>query len=273
MNLNSEYIESTVDHVLVFGPPKAGKTAAVAKLCEHYNLLWFDNESGIRTVKNPELKISKEALDHISYILLPDSKDYPIAAETMYKVVDWKAMNICHKHGKNNCLLCKDKLPFTPVDFSALDNSWVIVVDSMTQLSYSVMNMLMKAREATNYDAKPEWDDYMKQGNWLNRWLSVIQNCPYNVVIISHEMGLDLEDGKEKLIAMAGTKNYARTFSKFFDHVCYVEMKNRKHVVGSSTAYASNILTGSRTGAKTEDNQDNPLLSIFKNYRNYKKVV
>jgi AAA domain len=270
----SDYKAKPVHRVLVFGPPKSGKTAVVGKLAEHYNLLWFDTEDGVKTLLNPELGIPASALDHVTLVQLPDTKDYPIAAETMHKVVDWKPLSICEEHGKANCLLCKkDGKPTTELDFSKLDDSWVIVLDSMTQLSNSVMNMILRAKGATSYDVKPEWEDYSKQGGWLDRWLSIIQNSPFNVVVISHEMGIEQEDGKEKLTAIAGTKNFSRNLPRYFDHVCYTELKARKHVLGSSTTYGVNVLTGSRTGAKTESATDgNPLLSIFTGYRNYKKV-
>lgn len=144
----------------------------------------------------------------------------------------------------------------------------------MTQLSNSVMSMILRADNKIGYDHKPEWDHYGKQGAWLDRWLSIIQNCPFNVIVISHEMGIEMEDGKEKLTAVAGTRNFARNLPRYFDHVVYAELKARKHVVGSSTTYGVNVLTGSRTGAKTEtDATGSPLLQIYTGYRNYKKVT
>lgn len=272
----ADYKAKPVHRVLVFGAPKSGKTAAVGKLAEHYNLLWFDTEDGVKTLLNPELAIPAAALDHVTLVQLPDTKDYPIAAETLHKVVDWKPLSICENHGKVNCAVCKrDNKPTTEIDFSKLDDSWIIVIDSMTQLSNSVMAMIMRAAGKTTYEAKADWEDYGKQGAWLDRWLSIIQNCPFNVVVISHEMGIDMEDGKEKLTAVAGTRNFARGLPRYFDHVCYVEMKARKHVVGSSTTYGVNVLTGSRTGAKTESagaNAASPLLEIFTSYRNYQEV-
>jgi hypothetical protein len=270
----SEYKAKPVHRVLIYGPPKSGKTAVVGKLAEHYNLLWFDLEDGVKTLLNPELKIPPAALDHVTLVQLPDTKDYPIAAETLYKVVDWKPISICEEHGKVNCTICKQKsAPFVELDFSKMDDSWIIVVDSLTQLSNSVMNMILRARGLTSYDAKPEWDDYAKQGAWLDRWLSILQNCPFNVVVISHEMGIEMEDGKEKLTAVGGTRNFSRNLPRYFDHVAYAELKAKKHVLGSSTTYGVNVVTGSRTGAKTEVSVDgNPLLEIFTSYRNYQKV-
>lgn len=270
----SAYKAKPVHRTLVFGPPKSGKTALVGKLAEHYNLLWFDTEDGVKTLLNPELAIPPAALEHVTLVQLPDTKDYTIAAETMHRVVDWKPLSICEEHGKVSCSLCaKDSNPTTAIDFSKLDDSWIIVLDSMTQLSNSVMTMVMKSAGRVGYDAKAEYDDYRKQGAWLDRWLSIIQNCPFNVVVISHEMGIEMEDGKEKLTAIAGTKNFARGLPRYFDHVVYAEMKARKHVAGSSTTYGVNVLTGSRTGAKTEtDLTGSPLLQIYTGYRNYKKV-
>jgi hypothetical protein len=110
---------------------------------------------------------------------------------------------------------------------------------------------------------KPEWNDYRTQGSMLDRGLSTIQNAPFNVVLISHELEVDMEDGKKKLVPVAGTTNFSRNTAKYFDEVVYCEVKNRKHVAGSSTVYAPNILTGSRTGAETEKGEKPSLMGIF----------
>ena len=74
-----------------------------------------------------------------------------------------------------------------------------------------------------------------------------------------------MEDGKEKLVPVGGTSNFSRTVAKYFDDVVYCEVKNGTHRAASSTTYAHNILTGSRTGVKTEDSKEASLLKIFRN--------
>lgn len=265
----------TVHRTLMFGAPKSGKTAAALKLAEHYNVLVISVENGLSVMLNPEIGLTQTALEHIEVVDIPDTKEFPVGAETCYKLVAWKPMKICDTHGKVNCVVCSkiSEATYTEIDFSKMDDSWVIVIDSLTQLSTSVMAMIMKARGGGGFDDKASFNDYGQQGAWLDHWLTAIQNCQFNVVVISHEKGIEGEDGKERLTAVGGTSNFSRTLPRYFDHVVYTELVNKKHQMGSSTSYKMNVATGSRTGAQTEKaTTDNPLLAIYKEYRNYKKV-
>ena len=73
-----------------------------------------------------------------------------------------------------------------------------------------------------------------------------------------------MEDGKDKLVPTAGTRNFSRNAAKYFDEVIYCEVKNKKHIAGSSTLYNGNILTGSRTGSVLESQAEPSLIPIFK---------
>jgi hypothetical protein len=131
----------------------------------------------------------------------------------------------------------------------------------MTQLSNSFMNHIGKDKDDT---WKPEWEHYRTQGAMLDRVLCQIQNASFNVIVITHESAIEMEDGKEKLIPVAGTRNFSRNTAKYFDEVVYCEVKNRRHIAASSTLYQQNILTGSRTGAELEKDQVPDLIKIFR---------
>jgi hypothetical protein len=73
----------------------------------------------------------------------------------------------------------------------------------------------------------------------------------------------ELEDGRKKLVPVCGTTAFSRNTAKYFDHVVYCEIKNKKHNFGSSTIYANNILTGSRTDVALESDAVPSLLRIF----------
>lgn len=248
---------SKTQRVLVFGGPKTGKTELVSKLAEHYNLLWFDLENGWATL----LKLPQEHQSRIQLIAIPDTKVYPIAIETMLKVITGQRVSICEAHGKVNCPLCKkDNKPADEVCLNDLQDNTIVVVDSLTQLSNSAMNHLTKNEDDTY---KPEWTDYRNQGQLLDKFLSQIQQARFNVVCVTHEAEVEMEDGRKKLVPVAGTTNFSRNTAKYFDHVVYCEVKNRKHNFASSTMYANNILTGSRTGAAIETLAAPSLLAIF----------
>jgi hypothetical protein len=73
-----------------------------------------------------------------------------------------------------------------------------------------------------------------------------------------------MEDGKIKLVPVSGSSKSSMNTAKYFDHVVYCEVRNKKHIAASSTAYANNIITGSRTGVELEKDAVATLLKIFK---------
>ena len=76
-----------------------------------------------------------------------------------------------------------------------------------------------------------------------------------------------MEDGKQRLVPTAGTRNFSRNTAKYFDEVIYCEVKNRKHIAASATTYSGNILTGSRSGVILENEASPSLLQIFSTSR------
>ena len=253
----SEKKRSSTHRVLVFGAPKSGKTELVGVLSSAFNLLWFDLENGYATL----LKLPKEQQERIEIISIPDTKVFPIAIETMLKVITGAALSICDNHGKVACQLCKkDNAPETRVCLNELSEDTIVVVDSITQLANSAMNHLTKTQPDTY---KPEWSDYRNQGQLLDKFLSQAQQAKFNIVCITHEVETEMEDGRKKLVPVAGTTNFSRNTAKYFDDVVYCEVKNRKHAFASSTTYAGNILTGSRSGMEIEKDDVPTLLKIF----------
>jgi len=254
----SEKKVAATHSVLLFGPPKSGKTELAGKLAEHFNLIWFDLENGWTTLS----KLPVEWQDRIEVISLPDTREFPIAIETVMKVLKGSPVLICEKHGKVDCTLCKkENLATIRVALNEMGPDSIVVFDSLTQLTSSVISRIAPV---DNLEYKFEFDDYRKMGALLDFCLSRIQQASYNVICISHESEVEMEDGKKKLVPTAGTSNFSRNSAKYFGHVIYVEVKNKAHKAASSTTFATNILTGSRTGAIIEGDKEANLLRIFK---------
>ena len=254
----SQKTASKSHRALLFGPPKSGKTQLAGELSSAFNLLWFDLENGIDTL----LKLPLEQQEKIEVISLPDTRSYPIAIETMLKVIKGGAVEICEKHGKVSCGICKkDSLPFVSVCLSALPLDTVVVVDSLTQLTNSAISHITKNQPE---DYKLNYDDWGNLGKLMDTFLSHVQQAGFNIVCISHETETEMEDGKMKLVPTAGTRAFSRNTAKYFDEVIYCEVKNKKHVAASSTLYNGNILTGSRTGSVLESQVNASLIPIFK---------
>jgi hypothetical protein len=259
MKLTEKKLSKT-HRVLVFGEPKSGKTEIVGGLSKEFDLLYFDLENGFATL----LKLPPAQQERIDLISIPDTKVFPIAIETMLKVVTGMRTEICEKHGKVNCPLCKkDSLPTTVVELNTLPDSTIVVVDSLTQLANSAMNHLTKTQDDTY---KPEWTDYRNQGQLMDKFLSQIQQASYNICCITHVVETELEDGRKKLVPVAGTTAFSRNTAKYFDHVVFCEVKNRKHNFASSTLYSNTVVTGSRTGIEVEKREVPTLLDVFKSH-------
>jgi len=254
----SQKSASKSHRALVFGPPKSGKTQLAGQLSKEFNLIWFDLENGVDTL----LKLPVEQQERIEVISLPDTRSYPIAIETMLKVIKGAKTEICETHGKVACSICKKSgAEFTTVELSTLPLDTIVVVDSLTQLTNSAISHITKNQPE---DYKLNYDDWGNLGKLMDTFLSHVQQAPYNIVCISHETEAEMEDGKTKLVPTAGTRAFSRNTAKYFDEVIYAEVKNKRHIAASSTLYNGNILTGSRTGATLETEAEASLIPIFK---------
>jgi hypothetical protein len=254
----SQVAPKTTQRVIVYGGPKVGKTELVGNLALHYNLIWFDIEKGYVTLT----KLPKEAQERIELISIPDTRDYPIAIETLLKVFRGDKVEICEEHGKASCQLCKkDNKATTTVELNSLDNNTIVVVDSLTQVAVSAIANITKGKPD---DYKYDWEDYRKQGTLMDKLLTNMQQSGYNLCVITHEVEVEMEDGKKKIVPAAGTSNFSRNTAKYFDHVIYAQVQNKKHAFGSATTFGMSLVTGSRTDVAIEKEAVPTLLDIFR---------
>ena len=254
-------------HILVYGPPKSGKTAAVGQLAKSFKLDWFDLEDSVKTLANPAL-LDPQYLNNIELYRIPDKQTYPMAIETILKIIKGGKMTVCHTHGKVNCPICSKPgsgaivTPFELDYDNPRTNERIIVIDSYSQLAESSMNYIMRdSVQKDNFDAKAGWDEYGKQGRILERIGSTIQVAPFNIVVISHEQMVEMEDGTKKVVPIGGTSNASKVFAKYFDDVVYCEIVNKTHRLVSSTTAKANVLAGSRTGRDIKPGET--LLKLF----------
>lgn len=250
--------QSSAHRCIIYGGPKTGKSLIAGKLAEYYNILWFDFENGHEVL----FQLPEEWQSRIEVLNVPDTRSFPVGIETALKVVKGGKVSVCDLHGKASCMLCKkDDLPSVDVHLAALDNTWVVVFDSLTQLTNSAIAHITKGQPDTY---KLDFDDWGNLGKLMDIFLSHIQQAGYNVIVISHEAEIKTEGKKDVLMPVGGSKNFSRNVAKYFDHVIYAERKNKKHVFSSSTTAATNILTGSRTNTVMESMDEPSLLPIFK---------
>lgn len=255
----SQKTASKSHRVLIFGPPKSGKSFLAGKLAEKFNLLWVDLENGFDTL----FQLPPEWQERIEIIALPDTRSYPIGIETCLKMIKGAKGSVCETHGKWNCLTCAktpDATPSIPVSLGDLPLDTIVVFDSLTQLTNSAIAHITKNQPE---DYKLGYDDWGNLGKLMDVFLSHVQQAGFHVVCISHETEAEMEDGKNKLVPTAGTRNFSRNAAKYFDEVIYCEIKSKRHVAASSTLYNGNILTGSRSHLALESMSEPSLLPIF----------
>ena len=250
--------KSSTQSVLVYGPPKVGKTQLVGQLATKYNLIWFDLESGSATL----FKLSPEAQERVELIKLPDSRSYPIAIETCLKVIKGNPVVIDEATGKVLAPGAKQQEDRTYVELNlnALDSDTIVVFDSLTQLTNSAISHITKNQPD---DYKLNYDDWGNLGKLMDIFLSHIQVAKFNVVCISHETEAEMEDGKNKIVPVAGTRNFSRNAAKYFGHVVYCQVQLKKHQFSSTTTSLLNVISGSRTDVNVDKMTEPSLIPIF----------
>lgn len=271
----SEYKAQAAQHVLIYGDPKTGKTELVAGLLKDYKLWWFDLDGGIKTIFSPESSAAGH-LDNLEVFPIRDRSLYPIAVETLLKVVKGGLCRICDLHSKIDCPLCKQELAkkteppptFSEINVATFDNKKdILVIDNYSQLMSSVMNWIMKdSNQKDDFDAKPGWDEYGKQGRVGERFGSTFQTAPFNIVVISHMIMAEMEDKSKKLMPVGGTDNVSRTFGKWFDAIVMTEIVNRAFKAHTSVVDKSSAIVGNRLWKKLTgpDGKQLPLSELFK---------
>ncbi|MGE4259193.1 MAG: AAA family ATPase [Candidatus Babeliales bacterium] len=250
--------------ILLYGPPKGGKTRLVgtaAKLPEVRRIFWFDIENGIETLLS--MGLTEEEMQKIIVIKIRDTRDNPIAIETMLKALtSKKPVSICEMHGVVDCAECKKSgSPSISWCLSDCTHNDLVVIDSGSQMGDSA---LAAACLGKPHMYKPTFDEYGMVNKWLGDITSVIQQCVNtNFVVITHEIALEDDEGKDRIFPLMGSKQFSMKCAKFFGTVVYVHKKMNKHVAGSSSTYRVDVLTGSRIGAKIEDDKDMTMHSIL----------
>jgi hypothetical protein len=239
--------------VLIYGPPKGGKTLLVgtaASIPEIHRIYWFDLENGVETLIH--MGLTGDELDKITLFKVRDSRDVPIAIETVLKAFTSKTpVKICERHGRVDCVDCvRSKSPTKEWCLSMCTHNDLVVLDSGSQLGDSALAAVCLGKPSL---FKPGYDEYGPVNKWLGDFLSVVQQATNtNFAVITHEIALENDEGKDQIFPLMGSKAFSMKCAKFFGTVCYVHKKLNKHVAGSSSTYRGDVLTGSRVNAAIE---------------------
>lgn len=247
----------TTHRVLITGLSGSGKSTLAAELSTKYKLIWFDLENS----KDVLMKLTPEQLARVNYIRIPDSAVYPIASQTLMQLFKYGVANICDKHGKHECAICKkENAPTTKINFEELTPDTFIVIDSLTQLSASILAYVTKDKPV---DYKPQLDDWGSLRKFSEFFASQLQACPHNLVCTSLAVETELEDGRIKLVPSFGSKDMSSKIAKAFSDVIYIEVKNKKHVAVSSSVASNTVLAKSRSDFVIESLEELSLIPLF----------
>jgi len=253
--------------VLLYAQPKAGKTllaGSVAKVESIKNIYWFDLENGAATLLNPALGLTEAEMEKVTLFSIPDTKENPIAIETLLKVMSSKKDSlICHAHGKVGCTSCKSKPEANSLmpAIHTLTASDCIVIDSLSQVGDSAFEVGDRSTAgSSNAFAK-----YAEQGRLLADLLGLIQQAKTNLIAITHVTTNEAEDTKkETVIPLCGTRNFSLKVAKYFSTVVYLSVEAKRFKVGSSPTYKLNVIAGDRLGVKLEDTKEPSMIDLFK---------
>lgn len=242
--------EGLTHRILIYGPPKSGKTFCLGKLAESHIIHYLSLENGHKTFLNPACAAPEFRKNILVYSFM-DTPEAPVAAVTLDYLFRHGEATFCEEHGKIGCASCKKAgKEFSYLNLNALTPKDILVIDSVTQWTASIDFSLNK----DNPDKKFEFDDWRKEGLYLNRSLSRIQLLSNtNVVCISHESIIEDSKGDDKITPTAGTKNNSRNFARFFDGVYYTYVENKKHKMLTSSTGANNIISGDRLSFEVKD--------------------
>lgn len=270
----SDYQPHAARHIMVYGPPKVGKSIAVMKLAIAGYHLWFcDGEDSIKSAwavdENGKRIIPDSALENIELIRMPDTMLYPIMCETMLKIIKGGDCNVCHIHGKVDCPACKKVegiVNWTKINVNNFGPKDILVVESTTQLGNSYISQIKKKDIQSGLmadDLKLDWDEWAKQGFGLDRFFSQVQVAPFNVIVTSHEEMTKMKDGSQSIVPKMGTRNNSANSAKYFDDVVYLDKVNNKLKMFSSATYRDAVMSGSRTGKLVEKENSRGLIELF----------
>lgn len=250
--------------ILIYGPPKCGKTqllGTAARIPEITRIWYFGLENGHDTLAS--MSLTDDEMEKIIIIKIDDTRDNPRGIETILKSFSAKTpVKICEKHGTVDCVPCKKANdPFIDFCLANCNHNEIVAIDSGSQLGDSALAAACLGKPGM---FKPTFDEYGMVNKWLSDIMSVVQQCSTtNFIVLTHEIALEDDEGKDRIFPLMGSKNFSMKCAKYFGTVVYMHKKMNKHVAGSSSTYRHDVLTGSRLNATIEDGKVPDLREIL----------
>ncbi len=260
--------------ILIYGAPDSGKThlaGTIAKEKSISKVIWFDLEGGAETLiyartSEDEPLLTDEEMAKITLIRIKDTKEYPLAAETILKAFTARdPISICLEHGSTACQKCKNDGKIS-LNLRSQSLDTAIVIDSGSQLSDSIIAVSMLANSYK--DLRQHYGDFNVD---MGAIVSAIQAAPCPIVFITHELDLikdKLDSNGKKVgevlvqtVPLAGSRNFSKKFGKSFGYKIYT-YKNGA-IRQATTEYKEKTLTGNRKPVYLKGLKDPSLVQVF----------
>lgn len=251
--------------VLIYGPPKTGKTlltSTVAAIPSIKKVIWFDTEQGISTLFSPASKLTAQEKAKIVPILFQDTRDNPLAAETLLKTLTSSTpTHIEQETGKFKKFKTDQTISLYYGDLTA---STAVVFDTISQVGDSVFNLQLKFNSFK--DNRKYWGLFYQD---MNAIMSCIQSSKAINILTAQEQikeGTKAEEGKtrtiqksanqsktsaimvqdDKLIPVCGSMAYSLKIGKYVGSLIRLYIENKERSYLSSPTLMANVLAGSR---------------------------
>lgn len=258
--LNTVDITNAPQRILLYGPPKSGKSVAAGLLAKEYEVIYIDLENAASALIN---NVPAQFHSKIDYIGLKDSQDNPVATDLLPTILEGTKIRFCALHSKKLCLVCRNDpaAVYNEVELKNCKTETVVVIDSFTQLTDSVIG---KVTEDLSVDDKLQFDHWGEVARRLHRLLSALQVANYHVVAISHEQVVVLPDKTEKLVPTLGSRNSSKSVGRYFDHLVRMSVRNKDFKSYSAQGSQVNALVGSRSNLDMDADPTLTLVDLLK---------
>jgi DNA polymerase III delta prime subunit len=234
-------------HLCIHGESGTGKSTLASQLAFNHKLIWISCDLGHRVLS----KLPLAAKQNIDIIVIRDTRDAPVARDTVSTLLKGKPTTVCQMHGVVNCSVCRrHNLEFSSYEFNKNPPGTIVVLDHLTRLTDSTMAQIC-LKQAVDY--KPKLDDWGSLRFQLASMMGDVQAARYDIVCIAQSMMAEDEAGSKKLVPSVGSYEFGRMVNQFFDHIVYAEVVNGTHRFGSATTYSHRAASKSRTDVKIED--------------------
>jgi len=241
--------------LLLYGPPKTGKTWFACKAAEAgFNVILLDGDNGSQIISNIPMK----ARQKIAVVKLFDTPKESVFHNFIISLSRGKLF--AWNEDTNNIVFAKQATQFRPennhvvINPSALTPNDVLVIDSWSsfcrsmELYYKLQNNI-KILEAL----KKDWDDYHWAKRLINEAMHFIKSLPCHVVIIAHSNTYEKYKGKGKAREVVSQRIQPLSYSgpqgeqlaKDFSDILYFFV-NRQSQLAMTTATAHGRDGGSR---------------------------